>query len=75
MRDLQPASVRREVSTRLSLENLKKRVLERPGLRTKDKVNMYFGKCGWRVVNWIKLSPDSDRLRAVVNTVLNCITP
>jgi hypothetical protein len=46
------------------------RSLRRPMCRWKDGNKMGCRETGWGV-EWIKLAQDRDRLRALVNTVLN----
>jgi hypothetical protein len=48
-----------------------KRPLERPRRRWEDGIKMDFREIGWRGVEWIQLSQDRDRWRAVVNEVMN----
>jgi hypothetical protein len=45
--------------------------LERPRLRWKDGIRIDLEEIGWGSVQWIQLAQDRDRLRAVVNTVMN----
>jgi hypothetical protein len=47
-----------------------KRPLERPRRRWEDGVKMDLREIGWGV-EWVHLAQDRDRLRAVVNAVMN----
>jgi hypothetical protein len=48
-----------------------KRPLERPRRRQVDNIRMGLGEVGWGDVDWIGLTQDRNRWRAVVNSVLN----
>jgi hypothetical protein len=48
-----------------------RRPLGRPRHRWVDNVRMDFEKMGWGDVDWIDLSQDRNRWRALVNSVLN----
>jgi hypothetical protein len=48
-----------------------KRLLERPRRRQKDGIKMDLREIGWGCVEWIHLTQDRDRWRAVVNAVTN----
>jgi hypothetical protein len=48
-----------------------KRSLGRPRPRREDGVKMDLREIGWGCVEWIHLARDGDRLRAVVNAVVN----
>jgi hypothetical protein len=48
-----------------------KRQLGRPRRRWEDGIGMDLREIGWGSVDWIQLAQDSDRWRAVVNTVMN----
>jgi hypothetical protein len=48
-----------------------KRSLGRPRCRWEDGVRMDFRENGLRCVDWIRLSQDRDRWRAVVSAVMN----
>jgi hypothetical protein len=48
---------------------------KRPKLRWVDNIRMDLGEVGWVDVNWISLSKDRNRWRAVVNSVLNLRVP
>jgi hypothetical protein len=40
-----------------------------------DNIRMDLGEVGWGDVNWIGLAQDRNRLRALVNSVLNLQVP
>jgi hypothetical protein len=48
-----------------------KRPLERPRRRGEDGIRMDLREIGWGSVWWIQFAQDRDRLRALVNTVMN----
>jgi hypothetical protein len=48
-----------------------KRPLERPRHRWEDGIKVDLGEIGWGGVEWIHLTQDKDRWRAVVNAVMN----
>jgi hypothetical protein len=48
-----------------------KRPLGRPKRRRKDGIRMDLRETGWGSVEWTQLAEDRDRLRAVVNMVMN----
>jgi hypothetical protein len=48
-----------------------KRQLERPRRRREDGIKMDLREIGLGGVEWINLAQDTDRWRAVVNTVMN----
>jgi hypothetical protein len=48
-----------------------KKPLGRPRRRWEDGIRMDVGKLDWGSVEWIQLTQDRDRWRAVVNTVMN----
>jgi hypothetical protein len=52
-----------------------KRPLGRPRRRWVDNIRMDLGEVGWGVVDWIGLAQDRNRLRALVNSVLNLRVP
>jgi hypothetical protein len=52
-----------------------KRPLGRPGHRWVDNIRMELLGLGWGDVNWISLAHDRNRLRALVNSVLNLWVP
>jgi hypothetical protein len=52
-----------------------KRPLGRPRRRWVDNITMDFREIGWDGVDWIDMSQDRDRWRALVNTVLKHRVP
>jgi hypothetical protein len=48
-----------------------KRPLERPRRRWQDGLKIDLGEIGWGGVEWIHLAQDRERLRAVVNAVMD----
>jgi hypothetical protein len=48
-----------------------KRPVGRPRRRWLDNIRMDLVEVGWGDVGWIGLEQDKDRLRALVNSVLN----
>jgi hypothetical protein len=48
-----------------------KRLLRRPRRRWEDGIRMNLGEIGWGSVEWIRLSQDRDRWRAVDCAVMN----
>jgi hypothetical protein len=48
-----------------------RRPLGRPRYRWVDTITMDLGEAGWGDGDWIGLAQDSDRWRALVNSVLN----
>jgi len=52
-----------------------KRPLGRPRRRWEDNINMDLEEVGCEVMDWIDLSHDRDRWRAVVNAVMNFRVP
>jgi hypothetical protein len=48
-----------------------KKSLGRPRRRWEDNIKMDHREMGFEVVDWINLSQNRDRWRAVVNTVMN----
>jgi hypothetical protein len=52
-----------------------KRPLGRPRCRWVDNIRMDLGEVGWGDVDWIGLSKDRNRWRAIVNSVLNLRVP
>jgi hypothetical protein len=48
-----------------------RRPLGRPRHKWVDNVRMDLGEVGWGDVDWIGLAMDRNRLRALVNSVLN----
>jgi hypothetical protein len=49
--------------------------LGRPRLRWLDNIMMDLGEVGWVDVDWIGISKDRNRWRALVNSVLNLRVP
>jgi hypothetical protein len=52
-----------------------KRTLRRPRCRQVDNIRMDLGEVGWCDVDWICLTQDRNRWRALVNSVLNLQVP
>jgi hypothetical protein len=52
-----------------------KRPLGRPKHRWVDNITMDLEEVGWGDVDWIDLAQDSNRWRALVNSVLNLWVP
>jgi hypothetical protein len=52
-----------------------KRLLGRPRRRWVDNIRMDLGEVGWSDVGWIGLAQDTNRWRALVNSVLNLRVP
>jgi hypothetical protein len=52
-----------------------KRPLERPRCRWVDNIKRDLGEVCWGVVDWIGLTQDRNRWRALVNSVLNLHVP
>jgi hypothetical protein len=52
-----------------------RRPLGRPRRRSVDNIRMDLVEVGWGEVDWIGLSQDRDRRRALVNSVLNLRDP
>jgi hypothetical protein len=48
-----------------------RRPLGRPRRRWEDNIKMYLGEIGFGDVDWIHWAQDTDRWRAVVNTVMS----
>ena len=48
-----------------------KRLLGRPRRRWKDNIEFYLQNIGWGFVDWIALTQDTDRCRALVTAVMN----
>jgi hypothetical protein len=55
--------------------NMRKRPLGRPRRRWVDNIRIDLGEVGWGDVDWIGLAKDSNRSRALVNSVLNFRVP
>jgi hypothetical protein len=49
--------------------------LGRPRHRWEDDVKIYLQEVGCRVVEWIELAQDRDRLQALVTAVMNLPLP
>jgi hypothetical protein len=49
----------------------RKRPLGRPRHRWEDGIGMNLREIGWGSVDWIQLSQDRDRWRALVNSVMS----
>jgi hypothetical protein len=61
---------------RLLVGNLEgKRPLGRPKRRWVDNIRMDLGEVGWGDVDWIGLTQDRNRRRALVNSVMNLRVP
>jgi hypothetical protein len=52
-----------------------RRPLGRPRRRWEDNINMDLGEIGFGDVDWIHLARDTDKWRALVNTVMNLWVP
>jgi len=52
-----------------------KRPLGRPRCRCENNITIHFQEVGYGVMDWIELAQDRDRLRALVNEVLNLRVP
>ena len=52
-----------------------KRPLRRPRLRRKDNIKMDLQEVGCEGMDWIELAEDKERLRALVNAVMNLRVP
>jgi hypothetical protein len=52
-----------------------KRPLGRPRSRWVDNIKMDLEEVGWGDVEWISLAQERNRLRALVNSVLNLLVP
>jgi hypothetical protein len=49
--------------------------LGRPRRKWKDNIKMDLREVGWGGMDWINLAQDRDRLRALVNAVMNLRIP
>jgi hypothetical protein len=52
-----------------------KRPLARPGCRWLNNIEMDLREIGWDDMDWIDLTQDRDRWRALVNAVVNLQVP
>jgi hypothetical protein len=52
-----------------------KRPLGRPRLRWEDNIKMDLKEAGCGTMDWIGLAQDGDKLRALVNAVMNLRVP
>jgi len=52
-----------------------KRPLGIPRCRWKDNIKMHLQEVGWRGKDWVDLTQDRDRRRALMNVVLNLRVP
>jgi hypothetical protein len=52
-----------------------RRPLGRPRRRWEDNINMDLQEVGCRGMDWIRLTQDRDRWRALVNAVMNLRVP
>jgi len=52
-----------------------KRPLGRPRRGWEDNINMDLQEVGCGIMDWIELAQDRDRLRALVNAVMNLRVP
>jgi hypothetical protein len=52
-----------------------KRPLGRPRCRWEDNIKMELQELGCRGTEWIQLSQDRDRCRALVNAIMNFLFP
>jgi hypothetical protein len=52
-----------------------KRPLGRPRCRWVDNIKIDFREIGWDEMDWIDLTQDRGRWRALVNTVMNLRVP
>jgi len=54
------------------IRNAHKTLVGKPGRRWEVDIRMDRRETGWEVAGWMRLVQDTDRWRAVVNTVLKC---
>jgi hypothetical protein len=59
------------MANRLMVLKPEMRPLGRPRRRWVDNISMDLGEVGWGDVDWIGLTQDRDRSRALVNEVMN----
>jgi hypothetical protein len=52
-----------------------KRPLGRPRRRWVDNIKMYLGEIEWGGLDWISMVQDRERLRALMNSVMNLRVP
>jgi hypothetical protein len=52
-----------------------RRPLGRPRCRWKDNIKMELQEVGWGGMDWIDISQDRDRWRALVNAIMNVQVP
>jgi len=52
-----------------------KRPLGRPRSRLEDNIRMNVREMEYKVMSWMHLVQDSDKSRALVNTVINLVVP
>jgi hypothetical protein len=52
-----------------------KRPIGRPRLIREDNIRMNLKEIGWEVVDWIYVTQNRDKLKALVNTVMNLRVP
>jgi hypothetical protein len=52
-----------------------KRPLRRPTCRWEDNIRMDLREIGWEGVDWIHLTQDRDKWKALVNTIMNLWVP
>jgi hypothetical protein len=50
-------------------------LLGRPRRRWADNIKMELQEVGWESMDWIDMAQDRDRLRALVNAVMNLRVP
>jgi hypothetical protein len=52
-----------------------KRPLGKPRRRWENNIKLDLREIGWDGMDWIDLTQDRDRWRAIVNTVMNLVVP